>query len=118
MPTLIRPPAAPEGGQDYPQLKDQLGHVVILTPMEEKTITTERGTAEVTNCVCLSWDETTKKVQDVGTVTVFWKAVRAQLHDAVGTDAYVIGRLMMHGRRFELDPVEDSVMEAIGAQLL
>ena len=117
MATLLNAPVAPEGAQDFPSLKEQLGKVVIFAPMEERTIDTERGPAEVTQCVCLVWNEVTKKVEELGTITVFWKAVRAQLHEAVGTDAYVVGRLMMTGKRFVLREVDEATRAAIQADL-
>ncbi len=106
---------APAGGaQDFPRLTDYLGRIVILEPLEEKTVDTKfKDASELTECVAWYWDEKKKAVEEIGQVSVFWRAVRAQLEVAVKTHDQVVGRLVQNGRRYELDPVTDATVAAI-----
>lgn len=113
-----RAPAPPEGGQDFPKLTDHLGRVLILEPTEETTIETNRGESEITRAVAMVYNEATKKVEDLGDVTVFWKRLRAQLHDAIAAQDTIVGRLMMTGRAYVLQDVDDATLKTIEKQML
>ena len=60
----------------------------------------------------------TQKVEDLGTLNVFWKKLKSQLEPSVGTDGYVIGRLMPTAKSYALQPVAQEDLDAIGKQLL
>lgn len=101
---LTAPPAPPEGGGDFPKLGDYLGQIVILGPTEETTVKTPHS--DDSKCTrCIGWAWAGGKLEDLGTVLVFWARVRAQLHDAIATGDYVVGRLVKDGRSFILERV-------------
>ena len=106
---------APQGGaQDFPRLADYVGRVVVLEPIEEKTVDTKfKEGSNVTECVAWWWDEKKKTIEEIGQVSVFWGAVRAQLREALASKDQVAGRLVLNGRRYELDPVTDGTISAI-----
>lgn len=106
------PPAS--AGADFPDLKDYVGKVVILEPLRERVIETKYNPeTEVTDCVAWWWDPKAKEAKEIGTVNVFWSAVRAQLHEAVSTRDQVVGRLMQNGRRWELEEVDEKTLAEI-----
>ena len=106
---------APEsGGQDFPELKDYIGRIVIFEPMKEVVGDTKfKKDSHRIECVAWWYDEKKKSVEEIGQVSVFWNAVRAQLSEALTTGDQVAGRLVQNGRRYELDPITDDVLAAI-----
>jgi hypothetical protein len=99
---------------DRPDLKNWLGKVVILEPIRERTIPTKyNATTEVTDCLAWAWNEKTEEVEEIGEVDIFWGAIRAQLHDAIAGHDQVVGTLKMVGKRMELEPVPEAVLEQI-----
>jgi len=115
---LTAPPAPPETStQDYPKLADYMGQVVVLGPTEEVTIDTQyKPTQKATRCVGWAW--VTGKLVDLGDILVFWGKVRAQLHEAIASGAYVVGRIVKDGRSYVLETVTDEkTLKAIEAQL-
>lgn len=99
---------------ERPDLKGWLGKVVILEPIRERTVETKfNSTTEVTDCLAWSWNEKTEEVEEIGEVGVFWKAIRTQLHDAIAQRDQVVGTLRMVGKRMELEPVPEAVLEQI-----
>lgn len=120
MPTIHNAPPVPEGtGEDFPKMKDQVGRIVILAPTAHEQITSEQyGTSDTIKCVTMVFNEKTQKVEDLGTMNVFWKKMKAQLEPAIGSDAYVIGRIMPTGKSYALQPVSAEDEKAISKQLL
>ena len=112
-------PEAPAGGaQDFPRLTDYVGRIVVLEPMQEKTIDTKyKDGSQITECIAWWWDEKKKSLEEIGEVGVFWGAVRAQLKEALATNDQVVGRLIQNGRRYELDSVPAAVVSAIAEKL-
>ncbi len=99
---------------ERPDLKGWLGKVVILEPIRERTIETRFDpTTEVTDCLAWSWNEKTEEVEEIGEVGVFWRAIRTQLHDAIAQRDQVVGILKLNGKRMELEPVPETVLEQI-----
>lgn len=113
MATLMNAPAPPEGGQTFPRLSEQIGNILVFAPTESKTLTTKQGESPVVVGPVMVFNEKTKKVEELGTVTVFWAKVRAQLMPAIETRSYVVGRLKMSGHSYVLDPVDDATLKAI-----
>lgn len=116
--SLIAPPAPPESDDtDYPKLADYMGQIVVLGPTEETVIDTQfKKTQKATRCIGWAW--VTRKLVDLGDLLVFWGKVRAQLHDAIGSGSYVVGRIVKDGRSYVLEPVTDErMLAAIEAQL-
>lgn len=104
MPSFIAPPEAPESVADFPKLADYLGQIVILGPTEELEVKTEYDPkSKATRCV--GWAYVSGKLVDLGTLLVFWGKVRAQLHDAIEQNAYVVGRIVKDGKSYVLEPV-------------
>ena len=102
------------GGQDFPKLTDYIGRIIVLEPMKEVIGSTKfKEDSHRIECVAWWWDEKKKSVEEIGQVSVFWSAVRAQLSDALASNDQVAGRLVQNGQRYELDPVTDDVLAAI-----
>lgn len=108
MPTFKSPPPAPEKTADFANLGDHINQVVVILATEEITVTTKFNEASPA-MKAVAWWFTEKEgtCREIGTVTIFWGAVRAQLKDCIGD--YVIGRLIKDGRRYQLEPVRESL---------
>lgn len=114
---LMPAPSPPEGGGTYPKLADFLGQIVVLGPTEEVEVDTSyKPGTKATRCVGWAW--VGQRLVDLGDVLVFWGKVRAQLHEAIDTGAYIVGRIVKDGRSYALDPVTtEATLAAIGRAL-
>lgn len=108
MPTFKAPPPAPEKTGDFENLGDHINQVVVLLPTEEVTVSTKFNEASKA-MKCVGWWFTEKEgvCNELGTVNVFWGAVRKQLEGEIGN--YVVARLIKNGRRYELEPVREAL---------
>lgn len=114
---LVPPPEPPAGGGDFPKLADYLGQIVVLGPIEEiVTKTAYKDESQATRCIGWAWIN--GALVDLGTLLVFWGKVRAQLHDAIESRAYVVGRIVKDGKAFILEPTTtEKTLAAIEEQL-
>ena len=116
MPTLIAPPPAPESEGTFPKLAEYLGQIVVLEPTEELELDTSyKKSSPATRCV--GWAFVGGKLVDLGDLLIFWRKVRAQLHDAIESKAVVVGRIVKDGRSYTLEPADDAIMEKVRAAL-
>lgn len=102
---LIAPPKAPESSTEtFPKLADYLGQIVVLGPTEEVEVQTKfKDSTKATRCIGWAW--VGGKLVDLGDLLVFWGKVRAQLHEAVESGAYICARIVKDGRSYTLEPV-------------
>ena len=105
MTKLIAPPKAPESSTEtFPKLADYLGQIVVLGPTEEVEVETKyKPDTKATRCIGWAW--VGGKLVDLGDLLVFWGKVRAQLHEAIESKAYVVGRIVKDGRSYTLESV-------------
>lgn len=118
MTKLIAPPKAPESSTEtFPKLADYLGQIVVLGPTEETEVQTKyKDATKATRCIGWAW--VNGKLIDLGDLLVFWGKVRAQLHEALAQNSYVVGRIVKDGRSYVLEPVTTTAtIEAITSAL-
>lgn len=118
MSPLTNAPPPPESADDFPRLSEYMGRVLCLTPTGRRTITTTYGTKDVLDATAWCLTERQGKLSEVGSVSIFGKALQAQVGDESGS--FTVGRLIMGGRngkRQELAPVDDETLKLIDGQL-
>jgi hypothetical protein len=100
-----------------PTLADELvGRVVAIRPLRRETVDTKLGQAEAiySQVVEISDDGTPV---DHGEAPIFWTVVRRQLAKATPESPWVVGRLVLDGQAYRLDPVDGDALAAAGRAL-
>jgi hypothetical protein len=103
----------PDDSQDFIQLKDQMGKILVILPNEKDTITTVHGESDVIRSDIYVYNG--KSFDDLGEMLVFWARLRKQLEAFVGTGDSIVGTLLPAGRSYALVDLEPAVLAKVSA---
>lgn len=105
----------PEESSDFAfwRINEQVGKVVVLTPLSEHPETTDYGNGEVIDCYGAVWDGS--EFSPIGNVRIFQEVLRKKLRPALAKEATVIAKLVKPGVAYDLRPVDVETRKKVAA---
>jgi hypothetical protein len=100
-----------------PTLAEEIvGRIVAFRPLRQERVETKIGPSDATYAQVVVIDDDGTPVEH-GETPIFWTVVRRQLAKATPEAPWVVGRLVLDGQAYRLDPVNEPDLSLVDVAL-